>query len=154
VFNRISQHLGVPADAPTADQAREAAAEVGVDWRLLAAIGYQESHWNPRAVSPTGVRGIMMLTLNTARFVGIDNRIDPRDSIFGGARFELRGRGQFFAIASKAMRHVLIDYVRSRRAARKSASAWPTRAAASRTREHSMHARRKRSPSRASTAPI
>src|SRR5690606_23867107 len=38
---------------------REAAAETGVDWRLLAAIGYQESHWNPRAVSPTGVRGIM-----------------------------------------------------------------------------------------------
>src|SRR5690606_34582587 len=41
---------------------REAAAEVGVDWRLLAAIGYQESHWDPLATSPTGVRGLMMLT--------------------------------------------------------------------------------------------
>lgn len=66
---------------------REAAAEVGVDWRLLAAIGYQESHWNPRAVSPTGVRGIMMLTQNTAAFVGIDDRVDARESIFGGARY-------------------------------------------------------------------
>jgi membrane-bound lytic murein transglycosylase F len=66
---------------------REAAAEVGVDWRLLAAIGYQESHWNPRAVSPTGVRGIMMLTLRTAGDLGVSNRIDPEQSIFGGARY-------------------------------------------------------------------
>lgn len=61
-----------------------------VDWRLLAAIGYQESHWDPRAVSPTGVRGLMMLTLNTARHVGIDNRLDPQDSIFGGADYFTR----------------------------------------------------------------
>lgn len=73
---------------------REAAAEVGVDWRLLAAIGYQESHWNPRAVSPTGVRGIMMLTQRTAEFIGVDSRIDPQESIFGGARYfvNLRSR--------------------------------------------------------------
>lgn len=73
---------------------REAAAEVGVDWRLLAAIGYQESHWNPRAVSPTGVRGVMMLTQVTAEFVGIDDRLDSRQSIFGGARYfaNLRSR--------------------------------------------------------------
>ncbi len=73
---------------------REAAAEVGVDWRLLAAIGYQESHWNPRAVSPTGVRGIMMLTQRTAEFIGVDSRVDPSESIFGGARYfvNLRSR--------------------------------------------------------------
>jgi membrane-bound lytic murein transglycosylase F len=52
---------------------------------LLAAIGYQESHWNPGAVSPTGVRGVMMLTQNTAAHVGIDNRIDAKQSIHGGA---------------------------------------------------------------------
>jgi membrane-bound lytic murein transglycosylase F len=64
-----------------------AAAEYGLDWRLLAAVGYQESHWNPKARSPTGVRGIMMLTLPTARRVGVDNRLDPVQSIRGGARY-------------------------------------------------------------------
>ena len=68
----------------------EAATLNGVDWRLLAAIGYQESHWNPNAVSPTGVRGLMMLTRNTARHVGIDDRRDPQDSILGGADYFTR----------------------------------------------------------------
>lgn len=73
---------------------RAAAAEVGVDWRLLSAIGYQESHWNPRAVSPTGVRGIMMLTQHTAEYVGIENRMDIRESIFGGARYFMNLRSR------------------------------------------------------------
>ncbi|MEE8343000.1 MAG: membrane-bound lytic murein transglycosylase MltF, partial [Gammaproteobacteria bacterium] len=60
---------------------------IGEDWRLVAAIGYQESHWNPKAVSPTGVRGIMMLTRNTTAYLGLNNRIDPRQSILGGARY-------------------------------------------------------------------
>lgn len=62
----------------------------GVDWRLLAAIGYQESHWRSQAVSPTGVRGIMMLTLDTAAYLGIDDRLDPQNSIFGGAQYYAR----------------------------------------------------------------
>jgi membrane-bound lytic murein transglycosylase F len=65
----------------------EAAAEHGLDWRLLAAVGYQESHWNPQAVSPTGVRGIMMLTHAAAKDLGIDDRLDPAQSIRGGARY-------------------------------------------------------------------
>jgi len=65
----------------------EAGTLSGVDWRLLAAMGYQESHWDADAVSPTGVRGIMMLTRNTARHVGIDNRLDPEKSILGGANY-------------------------------------------------------------------
>lgn len=66
----------------------EAAAErYELDWRLLAAVGYQESHWNPAAVSHTGVRGVMMLTRRTAGQLGIDNRIDPQQSIMGGARY-------------------------------------------------------------------
>ncbi len=64
-----------------------AAAEQGLDWRLIAAMGYQESHWNPAAVSPTGVRGIMMLTLKTAKDLKIKNRRDPESSIMGGARY-------------------------------------------------------------------
>jgi membrane-bound lytic murein transglycosylase F len=64
-----------------------AGAEMGVDWRLLAAIGYQESHWRANAVSPTGVRGIMMLTQDTADDLGLEDRTDPESSIFGGARY-------------------------------------------------------------------
>ena len=66
---------------------QEAAHKYGQDWRLLAAIGYQESHWNHRAISPTGVRGIMMLTRSTAAEMGYRNRIDPGNSIHGGARY-------------------------------------------------------------------
>ncbi len=68
----------------------EAGDDWGVDWRLLAAIGYQESHWRSQAVSPTGVRGIMMLTLDTAEYLGIDDRLDPQNSIFGGAEYYAR----------------------------------------------------------------
>ncbi|MCK5262108.1 MAG: membrane-bound lytic murein transglycosylase MltF [Gammaproteobacteria bacterium] len=58
-----------------------------LDWQLLAAIGYQESHWNPKAISPTGVRGIMMLTQATAAQMGVKNRLDAKSSIDGGARY-------------------------------------------------------------------
>ncbi len=71
---------------------RAAAERYDLDWRLLAAIGYQESHWDPDAVSPTGVRGFMMLTQATARELGVKNRLDPRESIFGGADYLQRIR--------------------------------------------------------------
>ncbi len=66
---------------------KNAAAESDLDWRLLAAVSYQESHWLKTARSPTGVRGLMMLTRTTARQLGIDNRLDPEQSIHGGARY-------------------------------------------------------------------
>jgi len=68
----------------------EAGSASGVDWRLLAALGYQESHWRSHAVSPTGVRGIMMLTLATADYLDIEDRMDPTSSISGGARYLAR----------------------------------------------------------------
>ncbi len=58
-----------------------------IDWRLLAAIGYQESHWNPDATSPTGVKGLMMLTQGTAKQLGISDRTDAAQSISGGALY-------------------------------------------------------------------
>ncbi|WP_299691842.1 membrane-bound lytic murein transglycosylase MltF [uncultured Vibrio sp.] len=57
------------------------------DWRLIAALAYQESHWNPIARSPTGVRGMMMLTLPTAKSVGVTNRLDPKQSVQGGVEY-------------------------------------------------------------------
>ncbi len=65
----------------------EAARKHDLDWRIIAAIGYQESHWSPDAVSPTGVRGIMMLTRKTAADMGVENRLDPQSSIEGGAKY-------------------------------------------------------------------
>lgn len=64
-----------------------AAEKNDLDWKLLAAAGYQESHWNKRAISPTGVRGIMMLTRRTAGQLGVKNRLNAKSSIFGGAKY-------------------------------------------------------------------
>jgi membrane-bound lytic murein transglycosylase F len=61
--------------------------ETGFDWRFLAAVAYQESQWDAHAVSPTGVRGIMMLTEATADHLGVKNRLDAEESILGGARY-------------------------------------------------------------------
>jgi len=66
---------------------REAALESGIDWRLLAAIGYQESKWDPKAESNDGALGVMMLTADTAQEMGVKDRTDPRQNIFAGARY-------------------------------------------------------------------
>ncbi len=65
------------------------------DWELLVAMGYQESHLDANAVSPTGVRGIMMLTNNTAKAMGVSDRIDPAQSISGGARYLEKMKSDF-----------------------------------------------------------
>jgi membrane-bound lytic murein transglycosylase F len=72
----------------------EAERSTGIDWRLLAAIAYQESHWDPEAISPTGVRGIMMLTEHTANMMEVADRHDARASILGGAHYFVRTRGK------------------------------------------------------------
>jgi len=66
---------------------KAAATENDLDWRLLAAIGYQESLWNPNAISRTGVRGLMMLTRKTASEMGVSNRRNAEQSIIGGAAY-------------------------------------------------------------------
>ena len=58
-----------------------------IDWKLLAAISYQESHWDPNAESYTGVQGLMMLTQTTASGLEVSDRLDPEQSISGGARY-------------------------------------------------------------------
>jgi membrane-bound lytic murein transglycosylase F len=66
---------------------KAAATQYSLDWQLVAAIGYQESQWIPNAQSPTGVRGFMMLTPDTARELGVKNLDDPKQSINGGAKY-------------------------------------------------------------------
>jgi membrane-bound lytic murein transglycosylase F len=82
VLDKIQTEL--PKLRPFFHEAQEL---TGIDWRMLAAIGYQESHWDPLATSPTGVRGLMMLTEDTADRMGVKNRLDPRESIIGGAKY-------------------------------------------------------------------
>ena len=74
----------LPQYRATFEEAQEL---TGIDWRLLAALGFQESHWNPLATSPTGVRGLMMLTSETADRLGVNDRLDPRQNIIAGARY-------------------------------------------------------------------
>lgn len=78
---------------------KTAADKTGIDWRLLAAIGYQESHWNPEAISPTGVRGMMMLTRVTAGVYGVDDREDAAASIAAGSRYYARMYRRFNELA-------------------------------------------------------
>ncbi len=76
------------ARLPKWEEKLRVAAEVyDLDWQLLAALSYQESHWNPKAKSPTGVRGFMMLTMDTAKEMGVTNRLSADQSIMGGSKY-------------------------------------------------------------------
>jgi len=66
---------------------QEASEETNIDKNLLAAISFQESQWDPRARSNMGVRGMMMVTLETAALVGVEKRLNPEQNIKGGARY-------------------------------------------------------------------
>lgn len=66
---------------------RQAQQQSGIEWRLVAAIAYQESHWDPLATSETNVRGMMMLTEETAKRLRVADRLDARQSVVAGARY-------------------------------------------------------------------
>ncbi len=91
VLSRVGSHVfarNIRSKLPAyVDLIRQVAEEYKLDWHLLAAIAYQESHWDPEATSPTGVRGMMMLTSPTAREMGVKDRLDPLQSLRGGARY-------------------------------------------------------------------
>jgi len=82
IDRRILTHL--PKYQALFEQAGE---KFNIDWHLLAAMSYQESHWDRNAVSPTGVKGLMMLTKNTAKLMKVTDREDPAQSIEGGAAY-------------------------------------------------------------------
>ena len=77
------------------DIIEQEADKYGFDWRLIAAVIYQESHFNPFATSHTGVKGIMQLTELTADELGVEDRFDPVESIMGGVRYLAKMRGRF-----------------------------------------------------------
>ena len=81
-------HLDIAARLPQYQAwFEEASQQTGVDWRLLAAIGYQESKWDPEAQSSMGAAGMMMLTSDTADSLGVEDRSDAHESILAGARY-------------------------------------------------------------------
>ena len=93
-FSRLSnfekqkfQELSLTRFQKYKDDFIEAAEIFNLEWELLAAVAFQESQWNPKARSATQVKGMMMLTLPTAASVGVTNRLDPIQSIYGGAQY-------------------------------------------------------------------
>ena len=68
----------------------DAAKKNGIEPSLLAAQSYQESHWDSKAKSPTGVRGIMMLTQPVAKSLGVTSRLDAKENIYAGAKFQAK----------------------------------------------------------------
>jgi membrane-bound lytic murein transglycosylase F len=82
-FLKLSNTL-LPKYSSLFKQAQES---TGLDWRLLAAVSYRESHWDTYNTSPTGVRGLMMLTEGTADLLGVTDRLDPKQSIPAGAKY-------------------------------------------------------------------
>lgn len=75
----------------------EASKKNGLSSTLLAAQSYQESHWDPKAKSPTGVRGIMMLTQPVAKSLGVTSRLDAKQNIFAGAKYQAKMKAMFDA---------------------------------------------------------
>jgi membrane-bound lytic murein transglycosylase F len=78
IDKRLKQYL---------DDFIEAGKKYDIDPYLLAAQSYQESHWDRKAKSPTGVRGMMMLTQPVAKSLGVSSRLNARENIFAGAKF-------------------------------------------------------------------
>ena len=81
-------HSHIQTRLPHLRPAFEAAGrDTGIDWRVLAALGYQESRWRPAAVSPKGAQGVMMLMPPTAKKMGVKNVFAPDENIMGGSRY-------------------------------------------------------------------
>ena len=90
----------------------EAAQTFDIEWELLAAVAFQESQWNPKARSATQVKGMMMLTLPTAASVGVTNRLDPIQSIYGGAQYisDLKLRTNYGTSSGDKIAFILASY--------------------------------------------
>ena len=94
------------------DDFHDAAEKFGVEWELLAAVAFQESQWNPKARSATQVKGMMMLTLPTAASVGVTNRLDPIQSIHGGAQYiaDLKSNNNYGTSSGDKIAFILASY--------------------------------------------
>lgn len=86
IYDTLALHKRIDAVLPKFEyKFRTAARKGNLDWQLLAALSYQESHWSNDARSPTGVRGIMQMTTQTAEFLGVEDRLNMDESIDAAA---------------------------------------------------------------------
>lgn len=79
--------LGGNKLSPFDDIIKEGAKTLDWDWRLLASLVYQESHFLPQGESWAGARGLMQLMPSTAKRFGAENLDDPRQSIRAGVGY-------------------------------------------------------------------
>jgi len=128
-YDALAIHKKIESVFPDFEYAFKRAARKGdIDWHLLAAVAYQESRWSNEARSPTGVRGVMQLTTETAEALGVDDRLDMTQSIDAAARYisQLRDRlperikepqRTWFAVGAYniGMTHVIEAYRKARR---------------------------------------
>jgi membrane-bound lytic murein transglycosylase F len=87
---RIQAHLPKYRDIIEAQSEKH-----GLDWRLVAAVVYQESRFDPEAKSFTHVEGLMQVTRATAGEMGIDDRLDPAQSLTAGIKYLIRMYDRF-----------------------------------------------------------
>jgi len=127
-YDALAVHKKIETVFPDFEYAFKRAARKGdIDWHLLAAIAYQESRWSNDARSPTGVRGVMQLTTETASALGVDDRLDMNQSIDAAASYlkQLRRRlperikepqRTWFAVGAYnvGMKHILAAYRKAR----------------------------------------
>lgn len=127
-FDTLSVHKKISTVLPEFEYAfRAAGRKKGIDWHLLAAMAYQESAWSNDAVSPTGVRGIMQITNETASFLGLDDRMDTTQSIDAAASYIVYLKSKlpkkitepertWFAVGAYNMglKHILFAYRKAR----------------------------------------
>ena len=88
--NRFSQEINAASDRAMIDLDAifvDAAMKYNLPVDFLKAVARAESNFRPGAVSPAGAQGIMQLMPGTARHLGVTDPFDPRQSIFGGARY-------------------------------------------------------------------
>ena len=84
---RAAESRTVEAISPYDSIIKECSRELGWDWRLLAAIIYQESKFHIEATSARGARGLMQIRPRTASRFGVSNIIDPEQNIMAGTAF-------------------------------------------------------------------
>lgn len=84
--------------SPFDEHFKAAAKRYGVDWRLLAALAFQESRFDPKAESWTGGRGLFGLLPRTARQLGIKKLKNPRQAAMGAAAYLARLEAHFAGV--------------------------------------------------------
>lgn len=92
---------------------RENAATLGWDWKLLAAVVFQESRFRINARSHTGAFGLMQVVSRTAGALEVDNLLDPEQNIKAGTRYLMKLQKMFRKYASSPsdlQRFTLVAY--------------------------------------------